>query len=381
MESTFPVDHLERQLSKSGRPNKLGETEKTVLRQIVEEKPTATLDEVTAAFSTRTGLSVHSATVRKGLREAGVRRKRSVPINKRQDDDTHRRYGYQSGHRRQLPEQDYPSSLTDEEWRLVVDLFENDGRGVPPRYSRRLLLDACCYVVRTGCAWRMLPSSFPPWQNVYRTFRRWAAAGKFEAMHDRLRQQWRAREGRDNDPSAGVLDAQSTRHSPQGGSSGYDAGKKVKGRKRNLVVDTLGLLLAVTITAASIQDRDAAPVPVAQARIKYPSLQTLFVDSGYAGQCAATLAHTHSIHVDVVRHPANRNVGYWHHPDQGELFPLVADSKGFVVLPKRWVVERTHGWHERARRLIMHHDRRSDVSEAWVWLTGARLLARRLTTA
>jgi len=368
-------------LSKGGRPKKIGNKEKTVLRQIVKQKPLASLDELTDAFCARTGLSVHSATVRKGLREAGIRRERAKAVPAEKGESAPRRYGYEQAHRRHLPEQDYPSSLTDAEWRLVWDLFESEhGRGVPPRYPRRLLVDACCYVVRTGCAWRMLPSGFPAWQNVYRTFRRWAAAGKFEAMHDRLRAQWRAREGRAREPNAGVLDAQSTRHSPQGGDSGFDAGKKVKGRKRNLVVDTLGLLLAVAITAAGVQDRHAAPAPVAQAVSKYPSLQTLFVDGGYAGQCARTLAEAHQINVDVVRHPANRNVGRWRHAEQGELFTVPANSNGFVPLPKRWVVERTHGWNERARRLIMHHDRRSDVSEAWVWLTGARMLARRLTT-
>ena len=127
-----------------------------------------------------------------------------------------KRYGYQPAHRRQQPEQRYPSSLTDEEWRLVADIFESDSdRGALPRYPRRLLVDACCYVVRNGCSWRMLPKDFPPWQNVYRTFRRWSQQGKFEQMHDRLRAQWREREGaRDPMPSAAVLDAQSTRSSP-----------------------------------------------------------------------------------------------------------------------------------------------------------------------
>ncbi|MBS9405669.1 IS5 family transposase [Halomonas sp. TRM85114] len=141
----------------------------------------------------------------------------------------------------------------------MADIFESDGdRGTPPRYPRRLLVDACCYVVRSGCSWRMLPKDFPAWQNVYRTFHRWSQQGKFEQMHDRLRAQWREREGRTHMPSAAVLDAQSTRSSPQGGTSGYDAGKKVKGRKRHVLVDTLGLILAVSVTAASVQDRDGA---------------------------------------------------------------------------------------------------------------------------
>ena len=121
----------------------------------------------------------------------------------------------------------------------VREFLELAKRGRPPQYNRWDLVNACCYVVRNGCSWRMLPREFPPWENVYRTFRRWAAAGKFEQMHDRLRELWRSREERAPEPTAAVLDAQSTRSSPQGGPSGYDAGKKVKGRKRTLVVDTL----------------------------------------------------------------------------------------------------------------------------------------------
>lgn len=367
-------------MSRTGRPNKIREAEQGVLRQIVADKPTATTGEVVAEFTRRTGITAHEATVRKGLREAGVYRAKVKVVRQPDSATTPARYGYQDWHRTPGPGPGYPSSLTDAEWALVADIFDNqDGRGTPPRYPRRALVDACCYVVRTGCSWRLLPSDFPPWKNVYRTFRRWATEGRFEAMHDRLRSQWREREGRSSGPTAAVLDAESTRSSPQGGPSGYDAGKKVKGRKRTLVVDTLGLLLAVTVTAANVQDRDAAPQPVEQATAKYPSLQTLFVDNGYAGQCAAQLSAHHDLNVDVVRHPANRNVGYWRPAGQGELFTVPADNKGFTVLPKRWVVERTHAWNQRSRRLVMHHDRRIDVAEAWVWLSGARLLANRLT--
>ena len=190
--------------------------------------------------------------------------------------------------------------------------------------------------------------------------------GKFEQMHDRLREQWRERERLAVQPTAAVLDSQSTRSSPQGGENGFDAGKKVNGRKRHLIVDTLGLLLAVSVTAASVQDRDGAHPVVANAMSKYPKIQTLFVDSGYAGQCAQTVSQCHNIKVQVVRHPANRNVGRWVNDKQPDVFTVQADSKGFVVQAKRWVVERTHAWNERSRRLIMHHDRLSHVSEAWV---------------
>jgi putative transposase len=140
-----------------------------------------------------------------------------------------------------------------------------------------VLVNACFYVLLTGCAWRLFPETFPPWQAVYKAFARWVKAGVFEQMQDRLREQWRARMGRSTTPTAAVIDAQSNRASPQGGGSGFDAAKKVKGRKRNLVVDTMGLLIAltVTVTAASVQRRDAAAAAIAQACAKIPKLKKL----------------------------------------------------------------------------------------------------------
>lgn len=367
-------------MKRKGRPEKIKPSDLSVLRELALEQPLATLDELVKAFQIRTGLQVHSATLRKALATVGVARvKPSACPSTPTSDQTSKRYGYQDRHRPPESGGHYPSSLTDAEWNLVQDLFEREGeRGVPAKIPRRVLVDACCYVVRTGCAWRLLPKDFPHWDNVYKTFRRWSAQGRFEAMHDRLRQMWRAREERDAMPSAAVLDAQSTRSSPQGGPTGYDAGKKVKGRKRNLVVDTLGLLLAVSVCAANLQDRNAGTDAVASAVEKYPTVQRLYVDSAYAGQWAAATEAQHGLTVEVVRHPANRNVGRWVNAGQQDLFPETL-ATGFTVLPKRWVVERTHAWNERARRLVMHHDRLTKVSEAWVWLAEARMLACRLT--
>jgi transposase len=211
---------------------------------------------------------------------------------------------------------------------------------------------------------------------VYKTFRRWTDAKKFEAMHDRLRAMWRERVERHVGPSAAVLDSQSVKISAQGGPKGYDAGKKVKGRKRHLLVDTLGLILALAILPANIQDRDAAEPVVAKGVAKYPSIQKIFVDGAYGGVCKSNIELVHKIEVEVVRHPANNTVGRWEAPGQQMLFPV---RNGFVVLPKRWVVERTHAWNDGSRRLAKEYDRRIDVSESWVWLTEARLLVRRLT--
>jgi putative transposase len=310
---------------------------------------------------------MHRALQRAGLKRTATREVRAASQAKR--------FGYGSAHRKASEADRFASCLTDAEWELAADLFEQpDGtRGRPPKYERRLMVDACCYVLRTGCAWTMLPKSFPPWLAVHKSFSRWAEQGKFEQLQDRLRQQWRQRLGRNAEPTTAVIDSQSNRISPQGGTSGYDAGKKIKGRKRHLVVDTLGLILAVSVTAASVQDRDGALVAVASACASHPTVQRLYADSAYAGKCAERIEHDHSITVEIVRRP--NAVGEWDNPQQS-LWP--AGGGGFVILPKRWVVERTHAWLERSRRLVMHHDRSTTNAAAWAWLAQAHMLLHRL---
>lgn len=372
-----PDTHIK---ARPGRKALLTADHDSVLVAIAQELPRSSLDELTREFNRRSGLSVCSATVRTALKRAGVRRLR--PVRKPAERAAVQggqpvRVGYTERHRRDERAGGMHTDLTDAEWALVADLFERQGgRGAPPRHPRRVLVDACIYVVRTGCAWRLLPKSFPPWRAVYKAFRGWAHAGTFERMHDRLRQQWRDRIGRAPDPTAAIIDAQSTRSTAQGGNTGYDAGKKVKGRKRHLVVDTLGLLLAVTVTAASVQDRDGAAPVVAQACAKLPGLKALYADAAYGGRCAEGIEQAHGIAVHIVRHPGNRTTGTWQTAQQ-PLWPEVV-PKGFVVQAKRWVVERTHAWNERARRLIAHHDRSDWAPVAWVWLTEARILASRL---
>ena len=370
------------QPGRPGRRPSLNTEHTVVLRAITKEQPRSSLDEVTRELLRRTGIKVNAVTVRKALREAGIERLK--PLRRAGEraaaqGSAPARYGYTAAHRRSDGTSGMNTDLTDAEWALVADLFERVGkRGAPPRFERRLMVNACCYALRTGCAWRLLPKTFPPWQAVYMSFKRWAAAGTFEALHDRLRQQWRARMGRAPEPTAAIIDAQSTRSTAQGGNTGFDAGKKVKGRKRHLVVDTLGLLLALTVTAASVQDRDAAADVVAQACAKVPGLKKLYTDAAYGGKCAQAIEQTHGISVEVVRHPGNRSTGTWQDAQQ-PLWPEVV-AKGFVVQAKRWVVERTHAWNERARRLMAHHDRSNWAPIAWVWLAEARILATRLAT-
>ena len=364
-------------MRKGPRP-KMQQPELHALRDLIAEHPLSTVGELVKLLHARTGTLVSKPTLIKAIRAEGIVRVKPavVPGYAQPTHGELPRYGYSDRHRDDGDPQRYATSLTQAEWEMIADIFDDVGeRGRPAIHSRRAIVDACFYVVRTGCSWRLIPKTFPPWNAVYKLFRRWSQQGRFERMHDRLRQCWRERAARDESPSTAILDSQSTRTSPQGGEKGFDAGKRVKGRKRNLVVDTLGLVLAVVVTAASVQDRDGAYPAMAQACAKYPTINRLFVDSAYAGTCAERLEASHDISVHVVRHPGNRNVGRW----QEKQLPLFdAPTKAYVALPKRWIVERSHAWLERARRLVMHHDRLTSVSESWVWLSEARRLLRGL---
>ncbi|MBX3713069.1 MAG: IS5 family transposase [Lysobacter sp.] len=369
---------MEARKRKGPRP-KMQPPERQALRELIAEHPLSTVGELVKLLHACTGTLVSKPTLTKAIKAEGIARIKplagsgyAAPM---QSDLP--RYGYSERHRDDGDPIRYATSLTQTEWEMVADIFDDAGeRGRPAVHSRRTIVDACFYVVRTGCSWRLMPKTFPPWNAVYKLFRRWSRQGRFERMHDRLRQRWRERAERNDFPSTAILDSQSTRTSPQGGEKSFDAGKRVKGRKRNLVVDTLGLVLAVVVTAASVQDRDGAYPAMAQACAKYPTIRRVFVDSAYAGTCAERLEASHEIAVHVVRHPANRNIGRWH-AEQLPLFDM--PTRTYATQPKRWIVERSHAWLERARRLVMHHDRLVAVSESWVWLSEARRLLRGLS--
>lgn len=200
---------------RSGRKPALDAKHVETLRAITREQPRSSLDEVTRELYRRTGTQACPATVRKALRLAGIDRlkpQRKPSERSAVQGGVLQRFGYTDAHRREDGPSGMKTDLTEAEWALVADLFERQGgRGAPAKHARKRMVDACCYVVRTGCAWRLLPKSFPPWRGVYKAFCRWAEAGTFEAMHDRLRAQWRARMGRNPEPTAAIIDAQSPR--------------------------------------------------------------------------------------------------------------------------------------------------------------------------
>lgn len=385
MRSTGSSDAAGRR--RAGRPEKLSPAQVALLRDVALAHPHASIDDLMRLFATQSGMRLSNVSMYRYLAKAGVKRvpraKKTAPAtaatrgapasnNASAQSTTMEPYGYTARHRDAGDATRYPACLTDAEWALVADLFEVTGPGKPGKYPRRRIVNACCYVVRSGCPWRMLPKDFPPWQNVYAHFRRWTDKRLFERMHDRLRSMWREREKRDESPTAAIVDSQSVKTSPQGGPKGFDACKKVKGRKRHLVVDTLGLLLAVLVHPANVQDRDGAGPVVERALNKYPTVKKLYVDSAYSGRCADALRAKHQLDVEVVRRPSA--AGAW---TDAQLALFAPPSRPFVILPKRWVVERTNSWIERPRRMAKDQDRRLDVAESWIWLTEARLLLRR----
>jgi transposase len=236
-------------------------------------------------------------------------------------------------------------------------------RGGRPRvYGDRPVLDAIFYVLRSGCQWRMVPHDLVPWWTAYRWYRTWAADGTWDTVHDRLRELARLAAGRNPAPAAAVLDAQSVKSSEGGQARGVDMGKKVTGRKRHLVTDTLGLILDAVVTAASVQDRPGGKKVLAQAAAAVPSVALVWADGGYANQIDDGLVHWAAQELGLVLQIVRRADG----------------AKGFQVLPRRWVIERTFGWLVRNRRLARDYERLTACSEAMIKIAMIRLMAARL---
>ncbi|WP_242470528.1 IS5 family transposase [Thiococcus pfennigii] len=258
----------------------------------------------------------------------------------------------------------YPSDLTDEEWSILLPIIrelEAGTRGRPRKVDLRRVVDALFYLNKTGCPWRYLPKDFPSYKVVNYYYNKWRANGTWEKINTALRQRLREQCGRRPDPSAAIIDSQSFKGTPESAEeSGFDGGKLVKGRKRHIVVDTIGCVISVDVHAANIFDGKAAPKLLEKLFLILSTIQIIWADMAYGGQALFdwVLARFHCV-IDVVRKQA--------------------EASGFHVLPRRWVVERTFAWLTRSRRLSKDYERTTSSSESQVYLASSRLLLRQIT--
>ncbi|QTE35149.1 IS5 family transposase [Mucilaginibacter gossypii] len=248
----------------------------------------------------------------------------------------------------------YPSNLSDSQWQFISKYFDTQRTR---RYELREIINGILYLVKTGCQWRMLPKDFAPWQLVYYYFNTWKNQEIFEVIQESLVQQTRLKQGKTEQPTVGIIDAQSIKSTLVSSESrGFDAGKRIKGIKRHIIVDTLGMVLAVVIQSASVQDRDGAMDVIAKLFETWNNIIKIFADNGYRGALIDKVKNKFKIAFEVIKR---------------------SELHIFKVLPKRWIVERTFAWIDTNRRAAKNYERFNNTSTAIVHLSAIRIMLNR----
>jgi len=273
----------------------------------------------------------------------------------------------------------YPSDLTDAEWEILEPLIPAiSEEAVHIKYTRREIVNGILYVLRSGCPWRLMPHDLPAWGTVYDYFRQWQKQGVWDQVLEALRRQKRKKQGRDEEPSAAVIDSQSIKTSAvRGPEKGFDMGKRIWGRKRNLLVDTQGDLMEVKVTAASDSDLSAGKKLLERLRGRFPRLSLIWGDGHYGGQFLEWAKEHFGWDVQTVRRLGTAR-------DESLIVPnpeTKDSTQGFTVLPKRWIVERSIAWITRWRRLARDHEGLPESSEAFIKLSASRRMLSHLASA
>lgn len=254
----------------------------------------------------------------------------------------------------------YQSDLTDIQWSVLephvphAKCSQKKG-GRPEKYTKREIINGILYVKSSGCRWRDLPHDLPPWPTVFHYFNTWSKQGIWKRINAKLRKLVRSKRGRNEDPSVGIVDSQTVKGVDITEDSGYDAGKKTKGRKRHLITDTQGLLIDAVVHSAGIQDRDGAKILFHHARKAIATIEKIFADGGYAGKLIEWVKKRFGIVLEIVKR---------------------SNLKGFVALPKRWIIERTNAWIVKARRMSKEYERTTRNEESMIYVTMIHLMLR-----